>query len=300
MSIPKYPVLITENTRHGRLPTPGVGFWVPLRAGNFATTSPGLSSATEVGSGHVAQDSPLRYKFPVGNTTAALRVAHDTSEYLLDSCLSLSTLPEDGQVVVAWEAEWGDQQTSGGAFWTYGQSKSDSSYYGVQLAATELPQFVFRAHISGSVVENTTLNLGSGTALSDVGWRGTVVRCVLGLRVTSIVNCTADIELRFGNGALSAVYTGTADFDAAGTPSSPYFPGRNDVAGHPGLIIGARMDSAGAYDRKFGNGAAHQAYVGNLHGLRLLEYDASIVSATLADMLLCRGEFAEPLLGSQS
>ena len=65
MSVPKYPVFITDNPRNSRLPTPGVGIWIPLRAGNFATTSPGLSSAIEVGSGHVAQDSPLRYKFPL-------------------------------------------------------------------------------------------------------------------------------------------------------------------------------------------------------------------------------------------
>lgn len=300
MSIPKYPVLITDNPRHNRLPTPGVGIWVPLRAGNFATTSPGMSSATEVGSGHVAQDSPLRYKFPVDNTTAALRVAHDTAEYLLDACLSLSTLPEDGQVVVAWEAQWGDQLTNGGAFWTYGQSKSDSSYYGVQLSAGELPQFVFRAQGAGTVVENTTLTLDSGTALSDVSWRATVVRCVLSVRIASIANCTADIALHFGNGTLSAVYTGTADFDAAGTPATPYFPGRNGVVAHPGLIIGARMDSAASYDRTFGKGAAHQAYIGNLHALRLTLYDADIAAAALADMLLCRGEFAEPLLGGQA
>lgn len=282
--IPKAPAILTARPARNRI----TGFWIPLHDAftGLGCGTPGEVIAAGSASGTKWSAQPMMYSFPTdnGNTDrVALLAGHDENG-MLDEVMSLSTAPADGtvQTMIAMRLRWGDQQTTQGVMFCYGQNTSPYSMIALQLTTGEVLQLLLRGEGASSV---DTLSLtfdssGGATEFTNAAWRGTNVSLICSLRRTGALEAACEIKAQNDAGSpLHATYTGTLAL-TGGTD----MPGLNgqDPEDHKGLMLGAR--NGGTVANYFGRGTGNNSAIGNVCGYRTT-YAASNVADALASML---------------
>ncbi len=282
--MPRNPAVYNGSSRHRRIPLAGSAIWFPTLDDLLTAGISGLPAMTEVGtpSGSKWSTDGL-YTFQTTNTTNALNALDDDDDPYMDQVLSLIGM--EGQRIIAYEASYTDAPGGTSCMFMHGRNSVGASALGFAITSSEVPQFIARGR-GNSAGTGTTTNLsatsGTFTQFKNQG-RFAVV---LGIRPTS--SELVDVELRLGNGTLSALYTGTnIDVVQAGL-SGTHPPGWNSgitMEDFGGLTLGARnASSVGSYDNFWGRGGTNVGQLGNLQA-RSYDYDANLVGDVLAQML---------------
>lgn len=285
MSVPRNPVFSQITPRHNRLPH-GAGLWWPLHSSLAGMPdTPSLTEIVTVGSAAAGKwtDDLFMYSLPTdnGNTNGvALLAPHDEDDNSIEQVIGLTTAAVGTQVLIGGTARWGDQADNFGWFWCYGIN-STHSQIGLYLNSSETLLLNYRGKQSSNETA-LTLTLSAGTATTNTGWRGTDVQHVTSLYLSSAL--TATVEVRLGNGTLSAHYTGTATFsDNSGT--APPGRGTATASQHPGFMVGGRIASGPTATQLFGKGAGHSARYGNICARRFTTYDSGYALQAVTDLL---------------
>lgn len=285
MSMPRDPVFVTSEPSHNLIPTAGNAIWFPLHDSSLLPGVPSLPTMAEVGtpSGSKWGTAGL-YTFQTTNTTNVLNALDDDDDRYMDGVLSLVSMT--GHLIVAFDVSYTDAPGGTSCVWWYGRNSIPASALALSITSSEGPQFLARGR-GNSAGTSTTTNLtatsGTWTQFKNQGR----FSAVLGIRPTTSV--LVDVELRLGNGSLSAIYTGT-DIDVVqASLSGTHPPGANTgitMADFGGLTFGGRnASSVGTYDNFWGRGGTNVGRVGNFQARKYATYSSTRVTEKLAKML---------------
>lgn len=297
MSMIRHPSVYTTTPSRNLVPAAGSAIWYPLH-GDFSAGINGLPSLTEIGtpSGSV-WGTDLVWTAQTANTTNGGYAVDDENDLYNNSQLSLvGAVTDTDQFITALTASYTVTPSGAAMLWAHGRLSSGASLLGLGLSSGGVPQLHHRAksQVGGSLVDSLTL--GSVTDFEDFKGQG-LFALVMSLRMVSASNC--EVELRMGNGTLSANYTGTIDVLqlGAGTPGTalPGYPPGYTFSSFGGLTIGHRLSSAGAAEAFWGSNTACVGQIGGFAARKFTTYDADRATDTLASMLARPGEFPRTL-----
>lgn len=298
MSMVRDPLFRVGEPAHNLIPSAGNAIWYPLHDSSLMAGIAGLPTLVEtVTSGAAsgaAWTTPGLYTFPANNGTTndvVLRAIDDDEDRLLDAQLSLYGMAAGQQTIIACEAAYTAAPGGTATLWCYGKQSGSTSFYSLSITSAEAPQLAYRGK-SSSGQPNRALTAQSG---SFGQFRGQgIFAVVLGIRPTD--GQYADLELRVGNGTLSAYFAATGvDMWATGGTAPPGISGSTTAAQFGGVTLGARLGSAGAPETWWGRGAGNTGAVGNFAARRFGSYSAARVADTLAYLLSRKRDFPRNL-----
>lgn len=293
MSMPRDPVLYTATPSHNLIPGAGSAVYYALHNSSLAAGIEGLPGPlTELGTPSGAKwDTPGMYTLPTANADCALNVRDDADDLFIDSQMSLYGMQVGQQYITAIEASYSADPNTNCTLWCYGRNTGTASFYALMINGAELPRLERRGGgASGSL--QTTLDVQSGTFAAFRG-QG-IFALVMSLRPVSAT--AVDVEMRMGNGALSAYYTLTAaDMTVTGGSTPPGVQGGISMADFGGLMLGGRGAAGGGADNLWGAGAGNTGAIGNFSARKFGTYSASRVADTLAVMLSRPRDFPRTL-----
>lgn len=283
--MPRNPAVYNGLSRHRRIPIAGSAIWFPMLDDLLTAGIDSLPTMTEVGTPSGAKwGTDGLYTFQTTNTTNCLNAQDDDVDGLYMNQV-MSLIGMEGYRIIAMEASYTVDPAGTSTIFFYGRNSIPASAYGFAITSSEAPQFIARGRgNSAGTGTNTTLTASSGT-FTQFKNQGRFAM-VLGVRPVSA--STVDVELRVGNGTLSALYTGSAIDVIQSGVSGTHPPGAYDgitMSDFGGLTLGARNSSSvGTNDNFWGRGTASVAQIGNFQA-RSYDYDVDLVGDVLAQML---------------
>lgn len=292
MSMPRDPLFRVGDPAHNLIPPAGGAIWYPLHDSLLAAGVPNLPTLVELGTPHGSKwGTAGMYTLQAANTTNALNVLDDAEDLVLNSQLSLVGMQAGQQFIIACEASYVAAPTGNSMLWCFGKNTGTASFYGLQISAGEAPSLAYRGkNSSGSSTVTMTAQSGTFASFRNQG----VFACVLGVKPLDARY--VDLELRLGNGTLSAYYTSTAsgDMHATAGDAPPGISGGVSMANHGGLTLGSHMGAVAA-DNFWGNGAGNTGAIGNFAARKFNSYSATRVAKTMAFMLARKRDFPRNL-----
>lgn len=289
MNMPRNPAVYNGISRHRRIPQAGGAIWYPLLDGLLAPGITDLQPLSEIitsGSAHANKwDTPGMYTLPVANggtDSVLLTAADDEDDLYNNSQLTLQGMAPGLQIIMACEASYTSGPGGNSALWGFGKQTAAATLLSLQISSAEAPAFHHRAKDAGAAVGDV-LNATSGTftQFKNQG-RFAAVFAIKPVSATAV-----DVELRLGNGTLSAVYTATGIDMTQGTSDVSKLPGVSGgitMANFGGLALGGR-NGASAPEASWGRGAGNTGAIGNWQARRYASTDADLCADVLAQLL---------------
>lgn len=292
MTMPRNPVFFTGEPSHNLIPAAGSALWHPLHDSSLVPGIVGIPTLTKtvVGSVNAGEwSTPGLYTFPVNNGGAGNTVsfnALDTDpELLMDSQLSLFGMTIGQHYLTALQASYVAAPDGNSTLWCYGKNTT-ASFYALELTSGEAPRLNRRGKgATGGTGTPLTAQSGTFTSFKNQG----VFSLVLGLRPVSAT--AVDVEMRMGNGTLSAHYALSGlDMTVTDGSAPPGVSGGILMSDFGGLTLGARGTST-TPDNFWGRGAGNTGQIGNFSARKFNNYDANRVTNALAYMLSRQRDF---------
>lgn len=280
------PVFRVGDPAHNLIPAAGGAVWYPLHADSLLVS--GISGIPALAlTGTPAADpyvTPGVYTFPTNNADAVLKAEEHATNLYLSEHLSLYGSAVGSHFIVAMDLSFSTAPGGTATIWGWGRNLSASTLLGMDLTSGESLRLVYRSKGSGAIANPAlTASVGTFGAFRNQG----VFSMVVGIRLLSATNI--EMEVRLGNGTLSALYTlASTDVQGAGTA----IPGISDgvtMADFGGLYLGARMTST--LSNFWGNGVANVSTIGNFSARKFDTYDADRVTDTMAYMVNRKRDF---------
>lgn len=292
MSMVRDPLFRVGEPAHNLIPSAGGAVWYPLHDSLLAAGIADLPALAELGTPSGAKwGTSGMYTLPEANTDCALNAVEDEDDLFLSSHLSLYPATLDAHYIIALDASYVAAPSGNSALWSWGKDTGTASLLGLDITSGELPRFNARGKDS-SATTNQSLTAQSGTfaAFRNQG----IFSLVLGVRMVSA--SAVDVELRLGNGTLSAHYAASnVDVLNAGTGGTavPGISGGVTMGNFGGLYLGCK--GAASPTNFWGRGAGNTGAVGNFSARRFPTYSASRVADALAFMVARKRDFPRSL-----
>lgn len=290
MSMARDPLFRVGDPAHNLIPAHGGAVWYPLHEALLTAGVAGLPALTELGTPSGSKwGTSGAYTFPTANTDCALLAADDATNLYLSSQLSLYPGAVDVHIIIALDLSFSVAPSGSSTLWSFGKY-STASLIGIDMTASEVPRFVARGKGASSgtaVQQNLTAQSGTLTSFRNQG----LFSMVVGIRLVDVTSTTAhaDVELRAGNGTLSAYYT-ASNVDVRGDGSDvPGISGGILMSDFGGLYLGAR--GATSPTNFWGSGASQVGKLGNFSARRFETYNAARVTDALAFMVNRQRDF---------
>lgn len=291
MSMVRDPVFHVGDPSHNLIPAAGGAVWYPLHDSLLLPGIAGLPSLTELGTPSGSKWSVAgMYTLPAVNTNCALNAVDDAEDLFLNSQLSLYGMAVGEHRIIVMDASYLAAPAAQSMLWSYGLNNSNATLFGLAIDGAEAVKFVHRAKNAGGATNaSTTAMSGTFAAFRNQG----IFTTVLGIRVVSA--SVIDVEMRMGNGTLSAHYAASGIDVTAGGTAPPGISGGITVALHGGLRLGGRGVTGGGADNCWGSGTGNGGAVGNFSARKFSSYSSSRVADTLATVLARKRDYPRNL-----